>query len=82
MKYWNINCPILFNTISFYTEMISISLFLGFHIELNILGTRYIFCVLHEIQIWNTDSVEEKIQLITAFIIQKSLLQMLQLCWN
>ena len=51
---WNINCPILFNTISFYTEMISISLFLGFHIELNILGTRDISCVLHEIQIWNT----------------------------
>ena len=50
---WNINCPILFNTISFYTEMISISLFLGFHIELNILGTRDISCVLHEIQIWN-----------------------------
>ena len=52
---WNINCPILFNTISFYTEMISISLFLGFHIELNILGTRDISCVLHEIQIWNTN---------------------------
>ena len=34
--------------------MISISLFLGFHIELNILGTRDISCVLHEIQIWNT----------------------------
>ena len=54
---WNINCPILFNTISFYTEMISISLFLGFHIELNILGTRDISCVLHEIQIWNTNRV-------------------------
>ena len=100
---WNINCPILFNTISFYTEMISISLSmlwrrfktitqlltnklskkyftnheiltvpsfstqfhsihkwyqylcLGFsHFELNILGTRDISCVLHEIQIWNT----------------------------
>ena len=35
--------------------MISISLFLGFHIELNILGTRDISCVLHEIQIWNTN---------------------------
>ena len=34
--------------------MISIFLFLGFHIELNILGTRDISCVLHEIQIWNT----------------------------
>ena len=53
---WNINCPILFNTISFYTEMISISLFLGLHIELNILGTRDISCVRHEIQIWNTIS--------------------------
>ena len=55
---WNINCPILFNTISFYTEMISISLFLGFHIELNILGTRDISCVLHEIQIRNTVIVQ------------------------
>ena len=35
---------------------ISISLFLGFHIELNILGTRDTSCVLHEIQIWNTRS--------------------------
>ena len=56
---WNINCPILFNTISFYTEMISISLFLGLHIELNILGTRDISCVLHEIQIWNTKQIQE-----------------------
>ena len=35
--------------------MISIYLFLGFHIELNILGTRDISCVLQEIQIRNTN---------------------------
>ena len=36
--------------------MISISLFLGVHIELNMLGTRDISCVRNEIQIWNTIS--------------------------